>query len=73
MPMRGTRRQGGRVCNLAIDLNGQPPIQVFCRPVAEPEIRFHSIDLGDGERVTSFAALEDYRNPMVPFALPRAA
>ncbi|MEX2587804.1 MAG: hypothetical protein WD602_07435, partial [Actinomycetota bacterium] len=53
--------------------NGQPPIQVFCRPVAEPEIRFHSIDLGEGERVTSFAALEDYRNPMVPFALPRAA
>jgi galactokinase/mevalonate kinase-like predicted kinase len=68
-----TLREGGRVCNVAIDLNGQPPIQVFCRPVAEPEIRFHSIDLGEGERVTSFTALEDYRNPLVPFALPRAA
>ena len=68
-----TLREGGRVCNVAIDLNGQPPIQVFCRPLAEPEFRFHSIDLGEGERVTSFAALEDYRNPLVPFALPRAA
>jgi galactokinase/mevalonate kinase-like predicted kinase len=85
-----TLREGGRVCNVAIDLNGQPrmhgqatpansgvatspPIQVFCRPVAEPEFRFHSIDLGEGERVTTFAALEDYRNPLIPFALPRAA
>lgn len=68
-----TLREGGRVCNVAIDINGQAPIQVFCRPLATPEIRFHSIDLGEGERVTTFAALEDYRNPLVPFALPRAA
>jgi galactokinase/mevalonate kinase-like predicted kinase len=68
-----TLREGGRVCNVAIDLNGQSPIQVFCRPLAEPEIRFRSIDLGEGERVTTFAALEDYRNPLIPFALPRAA
>jgi len=68
-----TLREGGRVCNVAIDLNAQPPIQVFCRPIPEAEIRFHSIDLGEGERVGRFAALEDYRNPLVPFALPRAA
>ena len=68
-----TLREGGRVCNVAIDINGQPPVQVFCRPLAEPEIRFHSIDLGVGERITSFRELEDYRNPNVPFALPRAA
>jgi fucokinase len=61
------------VCNVAIDINGQSPIQVFCRPLAEPEIRFHSIDLGEGESVSTFEALEDYRNPLVPFALPRAA
>lgn len=68
-----TLREGGRVCNVAINLNGQPPVQVFCRPLSKPEIRFHSIDLGEGERITSFAALEDYQNPSVPFALPRAA
>lgn len=68
-----TLREGGRVCNVAIDLNGQPPVQVFCRPLSMPEVRFHSIDLGVGERITSFAALEDYQNPTVPFALPRAA
>lgn len=68
-----TLREGGRVCNVAIDLNGQPPVQVFCRPLSTPEVRFHSIDLGAGERISSFADLEDYRNPTVPFALPRAA
>jgi len=29
-----TLRHGGRVVNLAVDLNGQPPIQVFCRRTA---------------------------------------
>jgi len=68
-----TLREGGRVTNVAIDLNGQPPIQVFCRPLSSPVVRFHSIDLGEGEEITTFAELEDYRNPTVPFALPRAA
>ncbi|MEX2442648.1 MAG: hypothetical protein WD492_03520, partial [Alkalispirochaeta sp.] len=66
-----TLREGGRVCNVAIDLNGQPPIQVFCRPVAEPEIRLHSIDLGDGERVTSFTALEERGDSCVSLDLPK--
>jgi hypothetical protein len=30
-----TLREGGRVVNLAVDLNGQPPIQVFLRRTAE--------------------------------------
>ena len=68
-----TLREGGRVTNVAIDLNGQAPIQVFCRPLEKPVVRFHSIDLGEGEEIRSFQALEDYTNPLVPFALPRAA
>src|SRR5437660_1348802 len=49
---------GGRVVNLAVDLNGQPPIQVFVRPSKNPEIVLRSIDLGSQERVLSFEELD---------------
>ncbi len=68
-----TLREGGRVTNVAINLNGQPPVQVFCRPLREAEIRFHSIDHGHGEVVRTFGQLEGYSDPTVPFALARAA
>jgi galactokinase/mevalonate kinase-like predicted kinase len=64
---------GGQVTNVAVDLNGQPPIQVFCRPTSEPHLRLHSIDLGMTETLTDFAAIEAYADPTAPFALPRAA
>ena len=68
-----TLREGGRVVNLAVDLNGQPPIQVFCRRTAERHVRVHSIDLGHTETFTRFEELLDYRDPVSPFALPKAA
>ncbi len=68
-----TLRHGGRVVNLAVDLNGQPPIQVFCRRSPERHIRVHSIDLGHTETFTGFETLRDYRDPVSPFALPKAA
>ena len=68
-----TLREGGRVVNLAVDLNGQPPIQVFCRRTAERHVRVHSIDLGHTETFTRFDELVDYRDPVSPFALPKAA
>ena len=68
-----TLREGGRVVNLAVDLNGQPPIQVFCRRTAERHVRVHSIDLGYTETFTRFDELRDYRDPVSPFALPKAA
>jgi galactokinase/mevalonate kinase-like predicted kinase len=68
-----TLREGGRVVNLAVDLNGQPPIQVFCRRTAARHVRVHSIDLGHTETLTSFEQLLDYRDPVSPFALPKAA
>ncbi|HXK10258.1 MAG TPA: L-fucokinase [Vicinamibacteria bacterium] len=68
-----TLRHGGRVVNLAVDLNGQPPIQVFCRRTAERHVRVHSIDLGHTETFTRFEELLDYRDPASPFALPKAA
>jgi galactokinase/mevalonate kinase-like predicted kinase len=68
-----TLRHGGRVVNLAVDLNGQPPIQVFCRRTAERHVRIHSIDLGYTETIDRFEPLHDYNDPGSPFALPKAA
>jgi galactokinase/mevalonate kinase-like predicted kinase len=68
-----TLREGGRVVNVAVDLNGQPPIQVFCRRTAERHVRVHSIDLGHTETFTRKEPLLDYRDPLSPFALPKAA
>lgn len=66
-------RLGGQVVNFAADLNGQPPIQVFCRRTEEMHVRIHSIDIGITETVKTFDKLEDYRNLGSPFVLPKAA
>ncbi len=66
-------RYGGQVVNCAVDLNGQPPVQVFCRRTTEPFVRLHSIDTGCRETCTDFETLSDYRSPASPFALPKAA
>jgi galactokinase/mevalonate kinase-like predicted kinase len=68
-----TLRLGGQVVNFAANLNGQPPIQVFCRRTKECHIRIHSIDIGITETIRNFKSLEDYKNPLSPFALPKAA
>jgi galactokinase/mevalonate kinase-like predicted kinase len=68
-----TLRHGGRVVNLATDLNGEPPIQVFCRRTEERHVRVHSIDLGHTETFTRFEQVLDYDDPASPFALPKAA
>src|SRR5581483_9195266 len=64
---------GGAVLNVAVLLNGQPPIQVFIRPLKESLFRLRSIDLGSSEVVTSYAALATYRDPRSSFSLPKAA
>jgi galactokinase/mevalonate kinase-like predicted kinase len=64
---------GGAVLNVAVLLNGQPPIQVFVRPIAEPLFRLRSIDLGAAEEVETFAALAAFRDPGSAFSLAKAA
>ncbi len=48
---------GGRVVNMAVDLNGQPPIQAFARLCDTPHIVLHSIDLGISESITTYEEL----------------
>jgi galactokinase/mevalonate kinase-like predicted kinase len=64
---------GGKVLNLAVDLNGQPPIQVFARLTPKRELVIRSIDLGLEERVRSYAQLETFARPDSGFALAKAA
>ncbi|NLF17471.1 MAG: bifunctional fucokinase/L-fucose-1-P-guanylyltransferase, partial [Lentisphaerae bacterium] len=64
---------GGRVVNLAVELNGQPPIQVFARCCDEPHVVVRSIDLGQEERLETYEDLRRYAEVGAAFSIPRAA
>ena len=64
---------GGNVVNMAIELNGQPPLQVYVKPCKEPHIVLRSIDMGATEVVQSFEELRDCRKLGSPFSIPKAA
>lgn len=64
---------GGAVLNAAVDLNGQPPIQVFARVIEEPVIRIASIDQGARSEVRQLDDLLDYSRVGSDFALAKAA
>lgn len=64
---------GGAVLNLAVLLNGQPPIQVFVRPLPAPILSLKSIDLGSAETITTYDELNTFRDPRSGFSLPKAA
>jgi galactokinase/mevalonate kinase-like predicted kinase len=64
---------GGKVVNVAVNLNGQPPVQVYVRKARERRIRALSIDLGVSEIFSSFADVQEYDKPGSPFALVKAA
>lgn len=65
--------EGGNVINLAIELNGQPPLQAYVKPHATPEIILRSIDLGASEVVRTYEELADYNHVGSPFSIPKAA
>ena len=65
--------EGGNVVNIAIELNGQPPLQAYIKPCKEPHIILRSIDLGAMETVSSFEELEDFARVGSPFSIPKAA
>ena len=65
--------EGGNVLNIAIELNGQPPLQTYIKPCAEPHIVMRSIDLGASETITTFEELALYNKVGSPFSIPKAA
>ncbi len=65
--------RGGQVLNLAVDLNGQPPIQVFARRIDAPELIIRSIDLGLVETLNTYEDVQQYSNLNSGFTVARAA
>lgn len=65
--------EGGNVVNMAIELNGQPPLQVYVKPSKEYQIVLRSIDLGAMEVVKTFDELACFTQIGSPFSIPKAA
>lgn len=65
--------EGGNVVNMAIELNGQPPLQTYVRPCPDHHIILRSIDLGAMEVVENYEQLADYNKVGSPFSIPKAA
>lgn len=64
---------GANVVNMAIELNGQPPLQAFIKPCKEPHIVLRSIDMGATETITDYDRLTAYNAVGSPFSIPKAA
>lgn len=65
--------EGGRVVNIAIELNGQPPLQAYVKPSKDYHIILRSIDLGASEVVETYEQLGDYIHVGSPFSIPKVA
>ena len=65
--------EGGSVVNLAIELNGQQPLQTYVKPSKQPVIILRSIDLGATEVVETYDELAMYNKVGSPFSIPKAA
>ena len=65
--------EGGNVINIAIELNGQPPLQAYIRPCTQPHIVCRSIDLGAAETIETYEQLMDFKKVGSPFSIPKAA
>ena len=65
--------EGGSVINIAIELNGQPPLQTYVKPCHEPHIVLRSIDLGAIEIIDTYEQLAQYNKVGSPFSIPKAA
>ena len=64
---------GGNVVNVAIELNGQPPLQVYVKPSKAYQITLRSIDLGAMEVIRTWEELADFNKVGSPFSIPKAA
>lgn len=65
--------EGSAVVNIGIELNGQPPLQVYVKPGRDFAITLRSIDLGAQETVHTFDELRAFNKLGSPFSIPKAA
>ncbi|MCD6543483.1 MAG: hypothetical protein J7K34_03145 [Flavobacteriaceae bacterium] len=64
---------GGSVVNMAIELNGQPPLQVYIKPSKEYKIILRSIDVGTREDISNYEELAHFIQVGSAFSIPKAA
>lgn len=64
---------GGQVLNVAININGQAPIEVIVKASGKDHFKLNSIDQGLQEEVDSFDSLSKYDQLGEAFAIPKAA
>jgi galactokinase/mevalonate kinase-like predicted kinase len=61
------------VVNIAIELNGQQPLQTYVKPSDGYRIVLRSIDLGAMEIISTWEELADFAKVGSPFSIPKAA
>ncbi len=66
-------QSGGSVVNVAVELNGQPPIQVYIRLCPEKKITLRSIDNGVMEVISDYNDLKAFNQVGSAFSIPKAA
>ncbi|MCQ2975818.1 MAG: bifunctional fucokinase/L-fucose-1-P-guanylyltransferase [Bacteroidales bacterium] len=64
---------GGNVVNIAVELNGQPPLQVYIKPCKDYHIILRSIDLGASETIKTFNELREFNKVGSPFSISKGA
>jgi galactokinase/mevalonate kinase-like predicted kinase len=65
---------GGKVVNVAVDLNEQSPIQVFCKLSSDPTITIRSVDLGIETKIETYEEIKTYNGKVgCGFGLVKAA
>ncbi len=68
-----TNRFGGHVVNVAIDLNGRPPIEVRIRRISEPVIAIRSCDPDAEACIRDVSDISGFAQPGQALSLVRAA
>ena len=64
---------GGAVVNLAVDLDGKPPVRVTATPISESVVRLISEDQNVDLTADSLRPLRSYARPGDPLAIAKAA
>lgn len=64
---------GGKVVNLAVELNGQPPLHCYIKGTNENKIILRSIDLGAHEELETFEDIRSFDMIHSAFSIPKAA
>jgi galactokinase/mevalonate kinase-like predicted kinase len=66
-------QNGGSALNLAINLNGKPPIQIVCKNIKEKSIHIRYLDEKTEDVLTSLDDIRNYQKAAPPFGICRAA